>query len=378
MSAKLGLLALCGAALALSGCGSAAAPVAKSEVVSANPRALDALARGVAAAEDDAKASTAIEHFKAAIQTDPSLWEARYNLGVLLGRRGDLREAESELREAQRLAPNAEDVVVALAEILRRRGAANDALPALESFVRAHPEALAARIQWVGCLRESGRLEQAIEQAREVLVRWAGNAQALAELSLAHLERGETDTAELLSGEALKADERSATAARTAGLIAFKRGDDAAAFRHFARASELDPNDTTARLNMGTVLLQAGVYDRASEHFHAVLEIERDSSAARLGLAAALRGQGSRTKKEPYAEAEALLRAVLGEEPENLAALFNLAVLYADSLERPDDARPLLERFLGAAPKDHPARAEAEKRTARLGLPRSEPVPAQK
>jgi hypothetical protein len=44
-----------------------------------------------------------------------------------------------------------------------------------------------------------------------------------------------------------------------------------------------------------------------------------------------------------------------------VSALFNLAVLYADFLKRPADAKTYFARFLYDAPSDHPGRAEAER-----------------
>jgi tetratricopeptide (TPR) repeat protein len=114
-------------------------------------------------------------------------------------------------------------------------------------------------------------------------------------------------------------------------------------------------------LNTATVLLQAGVYDRAEKHFRAVLAAEPDAEAAKLGLAAALRGQGSRDKPGPYLAAETLLKEVLAAAPENWAAAHNLAVLYAESMDRPADATALFSEFLSRAPSEHPARTRAQK-----------------
>ena len=82
-------------------------------------------------------------------------------------------------------------------------------------------------------------------------------------------------------------------------------------------------------------------------------------------LAAALRGQGRRDNPAPYREAEKLLLEVLKEDPANLAASFNLGLLYADFLKQPAKAAPLLKQFLANAPEDHPERAVAQKRLAR-------------
>lgn len=361
MSARLVLAIVFGLGLASAGCGGSSKPASTPVLAPANPEAVRSMAQGVQAAREPDGRARAIDLFERAVKTDAQLWEARYNLGILYAEAGELARAERELAAAQELAPNAEDVALALSEVRRRRKDPQGAIQALEGFVKRHPDAPHAPIALMAALREGGKLDAAIDLAHRVLVRRARDPYALSELALAHLERGEIDTAEILANEAAKADGKSAVAARTLGLVALRKGDDALAFQHFSRASELDPNDTTARLNIATVLLQAGVYDRAASHFSAVHQAEPDNVAAMLGLAAARRGQAKRDDTAALAEVEKLLRRVLEAEPGNLAAIFNLAVLYADHLKRPNEAVPLFQRFLNDAPKSHPARPEAEK-----------------
>ena len=332
----------------------------------ANPAAVSKMAQAVEAAKTKEGVPQAIDLFQDALEADAKLWEARYDLGVLLAETGQLAEAERHLTAAAELAPNAEDVLVALSEVRRRQGDAEGAVTALEDFVKKHPDAVVARVALMSALRESGRTDEAIQHAQEVLVRRSGDPNALSELALAYLDKGETDTAELLSQESLKAKEASAVAERTAGLVALKKGDDAVAFRHFARASELDPSDTTARSNMGTVLLEAGVYDKAEQQFRAVLEVKPLDVDASLGLAASLRGQGSRDKPGPYHEAEKILLGVLERQSRAFRAAFNLALLYADHLQKPAEAKAMFERYLDNAPRQHPARDKAEKRLGEL------------
>jgi tetratricopeptide (TPR) repeat protein len=354
-------------ALLLLSCGKPQPAARTPALPPANPQALTKLVEGAQAAKDESGKERAIGLLQQAVQADARLWEAHYNLGVLLADKGDLIAAERHLTTAQQLAPNAEDVALALFEVRRRRGDAAGAVAALRPFVAANPGAAVAPVAMIAALREASKVREAITQAQQVLVGRAGNPRALSELALSYLELGELDTAELLSREALKSDAKSAIAERTLGLVKLKQGDDAVAFRHFARASELDPRDTTARLNVATVLLQAGVYDRAAEQFAQVLEAEPDNSLAALGLAAARRAQGKRDQTAPYLEAEKLIKSVLEREPKHLSATFNLAVLYADHLKRPAEAAPLFQRFLADAPKNHPARAEAERALAALG-----------
>src|SRR5581483_11010340 len=99
-------------------------------------------------------------------------------------------------------------------------------------------------------------------------------------------------------------------------------------------------------------------------------------------LAAALRGEAD--PKSPGAkieEARTILTKVLEREPHNVGAEFNLGVIYADFLKKPDEARPLFKRFLSDAPGDHPARAEADKylsSAAATPTPQPKPPPAKK
>lgn len=348
-------------ALLVGGCSQTPQTSRSPALAPAKPAAVRDLAQGVQAAREPDGGERAIRLFERAVQTDSDLWEARYNLGLLRARSGDLQRAERELEAAQALAPNAEDVALALSEVRRRLRDYPGAIQALQPFVQRHPDAVLASVALVTALREGGKLDAAIELAHTILVKRSRDPQVLSELALAHLQRGEVDTAEILAKEAVKANAESAAAERALGLIALEKGDDALAFQHFTRASELDPSDTTARLNIATVLLQAGVYDRAAEHFGAVHQAEPENVAATLGLAAARRGQAKKDDTRALSEVEKLLLEVLEAEPGNLAATYNLGILYADYMKRPGEAAPLFGRFLAAAPKDHPARRDAEK-----------------
>ena len=315
-------------------CGAGRQKVLAPTLPPASPQALGKMVQGVQSAKEPSGKDRAIQLTRDAVAADPGLWEAHYNLGVLLADKGDLKAAERELSQAAQVAPNAEDVAVALSEVRRRQGDGGGAIEALQVFVKQNPDAKVAPIALVTALREGGKVKEAIEQGQRVLVYHSSDPYALSELALSNMEQGEVDTAELLIAEALKADDKSAVAERTAGLISLKKGDDALAFKHFQRASELDPKDTTARLNTGTVLLQAGVYDKSAQEFRAVLAVEPESTDAMLGLAAARRGQSKKDDQSGYREAEKLLLAVLDQPPvTDGIGLIGMAARNAFSLE---------------------------------------------
>jgi tetratricopeptide (TPR) repeat protein len=316
--------------------------------------------RGVQASKDGQR-DRGVALLREAIQIDGHLWEARYDLGILLAEAGDLTGAEVELAIAARSSRDVQDVAIGLAEVRRRRGEYELSARGLADFVREHPGGVGARMLYVAALRESGQLDQAIVEAREVLLRQPGDSTALAELSLLRLARGENEAAALLAKQALDANPSSAVAHRATGLIDLASGDDAMAFGEFRKAAQADPHDTTSRLNMGVVLLRAGAYAKAEEQYREILSVDPDHTEAQVGLAAALRGEAGPQHPKKLEEARGLLEGVLARDPHQTSALFNLGVLHADFLKDPAGAAPLFERFLADTPGDEPRRAQAEK-----------------
>jgi tetratricopeptide (TPR) repeat protein len=372
-SALLVILAACGGVKE-----SAVHPAAAPVQPPANPVAVDKMVQGVHAAKDGNR-DRAIAAWREAIQIDGALWEARYDLGVMLTNAGDLAGAEEHLAAAAKVAPDAQEVAVALGEVRRRRGEHKLAAEGLTDFVRTHPASIDARTLYVATLRDSGQVEKAIAEAREVLVRRPGDATALAELALSHLAKGEKEAARLLAKQAIEGNPNSALTHRAMGLLHLSMGDDALAFAEFRKASQADPRDTTSRLNMGVVLLRAGAYARADEQYREILKVSPDDRGAQVGLAAALRGEADAQHAQPLEEARTLLERVLAGDAHDTSALFNLGVLYADFLKKTPEGAQYFRRFLEDAPSDHPLRAEAERYVSAAAAgapPLSVPAPA--
>lgn len=338
----------------------------------ANPIAVSKMAQGASAAKEPGGTTRALELLREAVRIDPNLWEAHYDLGLVLAATGDLKAAEASLAEARRLVPDQEDPAYALAEIRRRRREFARGAEDLVEFVRLHPEATRVRMLYATQLRDSGQVDKAMRELRDVLVR-GSTAEAIAELALCHLAKSEREPAELLARQATDIDPKSAAAHRTLGLILLAKGDDALAFQSFQKATAADPKETSARMNMGVVLLRAGAYPKAEEQFRAMLASDKEDVTAQIGLAAALRGQADGKNRAVLDEARALLERVLAREPKNAAALFNLGVLFVESLKRSADAKPLFEKFLSECADGDPNRAEAQRYLAALSEAKGKP-----
>ena len=293
-------------------------------------------------------------HFEAALEIEPTLWEARYDLGVLDRRAGDLLGAAAAFEAARALAPGSSEVLTALAEVRWALGERDTAASLLRAYVDGHTDDLSARVSLAMMLRELGDHDGALAQAREVLVCDPRNVGALAEVGRAYSAREQYDIAELVFGKALDLGE-SAVLHNDLGLMELARGDTQAAFEQFRAAIALDAAYAPAHINQGAVLLRAGDYVGAETEYRAVLEHDADDADARVCLGAALRGRGEH--RDARREYEHVLEAM----PSHAAALFDMGVLLAEFLDERGEAREYFRRYLAAAPGSAPERATAER-----------------
>ena len=306
--------------------------------------------------------------FQKAVQIDPNLWEAHYNLGVMQRRDGDLDAAAESFGNAVRIQPGASEPLLGAAEVAYAQGDRDAAASRLESLVSRDPDNLNARVALAVILRENERYAPALEQAREVLIRDPSNIRALLEIGRIYRAREQHDVAQLVLGKALElTDDDDATLRaeikNETGLLELDRGDTQAAFIAFEAALTLDASYKPARMNMGSVLLHAGDYSGAQAMYEAVLEEDRDDVAAHVALGTALRGLGEHRRARREYE------RVLRDNPDHPDAVFNLGVLRAEFVDEREQSRENFQHFLRVAPRRHAGRETAERYLREIPAP---------
>jgi tetratricopeptide (TPR) repeat protein len=295
-----------------------------------------------------------------AIALDKHLWEAHYNLGVVLRRGGQLRQAAAEFEAARAIQPGAKEPLYALAEAHDALAEHDQAATLLTEYLHLRPEDADVRVALGTLLRTQGRYDEALEQARLVLVRNPDNVRALLEVGRVYRERGELDVAELVFDRARQKNEKLPAPYHELGLVALGRGDTQAAFDHFDAAVRADRHFAPARLSRAAVLVRAGDYKAAEAEYRRVLDQDETQTDARVGLGIALRGQGQ------HAAAEAEYSRVLAREQNHLAALYDLVVVMWEFEDKRAETKPYLDRILATASAG-PTRAAAERYLADLG-----------
>jgi len=117
--------------------------------------ALEAYNRGVEALEGEDLAN-AEQQFELALRTAPELVSARYNLALVLGRRGRHEEAAAILANLHAQRPEDADVAFALGHALFQQGEFARAATVFTDLLAADPDHRRAAFGLARCLHESG------------------------------------------------------------------------------------------------------------------------------------------------------------------------------------------------------------------------------
>ena len=374
------VIALLAAAALAAACGG---PGTKPRITSQGPREapkldpvkpaamkeFEAALRALRLAERDATA-TARARLEAAVEIDPTLWEAWHDLGVIAGDDGDDDAAVRAFGRALDVNPAHTPSRLARAEAHRRAGRTKDARAdyeaSLREFTEDDPLRVDAAARLASLLRDAGAHDDAVEVLRDTLRVAGPSSRVYTELGQIYLAQRRHDMAKLVIARAIELDAKDPAAYNALALLYLSQGKAQEAFDRFDYATSLDPAYLDARFNKAAVLLDAGDYQRAKQELSIIVEQAPDDLAAHVALGVALRGlkdlQGAK-KIWDEVVADAPRRAFARAD-----ALYNLAILKAFFLEDVPGAKADLERYMQDAPTSHPRRQDAEAKRKELGL----------
>ncbi len=372
--------AACLAACALAACGGASKRAAPQTASASGPRAtrepinpkaakefegaMRALRVGGPEAQDTARA-----RLRAAVEADPALWEAWYDLGVIAYKEGDDDTAADAFSRALRLKQNHTPTLLARAEAYRRSGRRKEARAdydaALKSTEEDDPNRKDAAARLASLLRDAGEFDDAVDILRDTVRVSGANAKIYTELGLIYIAQKRLELAQLVLAKAAELDAKDPAVYNAFAVLALRQGKAQEAFERFDQAVSLDPSYIDARFNKAAVLLDAGDYARAKAELTTIVEKRPDDYAAFVALGVAQRGL------KDFAAAKTTWDRVIQEAPRRSApradAMFDVAILQLDYMNDATGGRTALERYLQEAPVSHAKRQAAEEKRKELG-----------
>ncbi len=238
----------------------------------------------------------------------------------------------------------------ALDEAMKVAGRGDHAAAAaiLQDVIRRRPNLPLAYDRLAFILRDAGRLSDAIAVLDQAASKGFADAPALMTLGVMLQEAGRADRSVAVLEAAVGLNSQDLEARNRLGAAYAQAGRAADAERTFRAVLEVDPDSAETLTNLGVLYLGTGRRDEAVRTLQQAIAVDPSVAGARNTLAVAY----ARSGDLPRAVEE--WRQVVARRPDDPDVLYNLGTALLQ-LDRPAEARPVLEQFIAKAPPRYAA-----------------------
>jgi tetratricopeptide (TPR) repeat protein len=217
----------------------------------------------------------AIDHFRAAVELDSDLKDARIKLGNVLARRGQLEEATVVYSEVLNMDPDHRGGLLKRAAALMAQDRYEEAKPDLEKLVKLEPDRAEARLRLAVVYQATEDLEGAIDSYRLALdldLSPDERLRALVRLGRLLEDRGQVEEAASRYREALESDPQNvaAVSALAGLLVGLSRFEEAAEL--YGQWVALEPEKPQPYLAEATALIFSGKHEEATRRLETGLD----------------------------------------------------------------------------------------------------------
>lgn len=278
--------------------------------------------------------------FQAAVNEDPDLAEAEYDLGVLAERQGKKAEAVAHYQAALRKKPTLKQAAENLAVIMQNDGNVQGAVQIYQKILERYPDDGSSRARLAEIYLQQGDHERAMEMAREALIREPKTLTAYKVMMRSNLERGQLSMARLVALRAQKLDDKDPELYFTVGQIFLKEKDRDHAIIQFNKALEVRPDYLPAHVELAKISMQNEDYAGAEEHIRHLLQADAKNAEAHVALGVAYKGMGQFDKAlQEYEQAEKL-------DPELASVYLDKGVILARYKNAPEKGLELFKKYV--------------------------------
>lgn len=292
--------------------------------------------------------NAAIIQLKNALQQEPNNKEARFQLGVLLQKSGDLLAAEKELDRALNLGLDADTVIPVLTQVLFDLGKFQMLLDTVDRY----PDMASVEVKILQgrALLAVGRREESKVMLDQLLAENPDSAEVLIGLAQHALSEKDLDLANRFSNQAVEKNPENPTAWFFRAQLLQAQGNAAEALAAFERVIQLAPDNLSAHISKATIEIGIRKFDNAKNTIARARQVTPENIGLNHTQALLDYTQGR------HAEALTSIQAVLSVAPEYLPS-----VLLAGAIQLSLGSLPQAEQYLEQYLKKNPADVYARK-----------------
>jgi protein O-GlcNAc transferase len=264
----------------------------------------------------------AIAKYREAIQHYPQYFQAHFNLGIALRKKGELDAAKAAYQQALAIEPQNAQAYYSLGNVLID---AKQVAAAIESYQKAidlEPNFASAHFMLGYAAQSTGQIATAIASYERTVAIDPNRGDAFYNLGLAYLQQNQSDLAIANLEQAARLMPNDVEVGLSLGKEYKRINDFAAAQRSYARVVAIDPGNVEAHFQLGYIHHQADQLEAAIEEYQRAIELNPKYELAYSNLGAILRRQGQTEA------AIALYEQALQVNPRNNSVLYNLGNAY--------------------------------------------------
>src|SRR5262245_55500765 len=200
--------------------------------------------------------------YREMIEAEPAHAEARFSLGMIAFRRGEMQRAIEEIGRALQLRPNWSEAVYRMGTAYHTMGRLQEAVDCYSRALDLQPSFASARNELGVALYQLGNLDEAVYSFREALRIEPKHIEALSNLSTALRDQMQVSEAITYARRALALNPNYASAHFNLGLALFDVRELHESGVHYRRAIELCPHHAKAPTTLAMLLLLTGCFER--------------------------------------------------------------------------------------------------------------------
>jgi Flp pilus assembly protein TadD len=202
------------------------------------------------ALQDANRLEEAEEQFRIALQLDPKLELAHYELGHILLAQSKTDEASKHIEEALRSDPRNGEFHSDHGYLLEHLGRKEEAIAEYEEGLRLNPKSARVHYNYAMYLGRSGKIDEAINEFQIAVKHKPNYADAHYDLGNAFFVKNDWDNAQKHYLATVRFDPKRAAAYNNLGLVFLRQGKISQAIVQFNEALRIRPDDPDATQNL--------------------------------------------------------------------------------------------------------------------------------